>query len=158
MNSNDGVILEDRVQEILESLQQYAPAFVHRYTDTKAARNFVRPAPADFLFACPSGAYSIECKSSVEATLAKAWKDDERHRVQIAKHRYWIRAGQESLFFFWHVGSSIINAHPGQYVIEAVLAGGRAGALLWKAMPQADLPFYNGLPQWADFFRLDLAP
>ena len=156
MSPNDGTILQDRVQEILEHLQRYAPAFAHRYTDTKAARNFVRPQPADFLFACPLGVYSIECKSSVEPTLAKAWKNDERHRVQIAKHRLWMRAGQKSLFFFWHVGSAVIDVHPGERVVEAVLAGD-SRQILWRAMPNITLPFYGGLDIWAEFFHLDLA-
>jgi hypothetical protein len=150
---NDGTEFEDHVATRLLAWQTHAPAFFHRYTDTKASRNFVQPAPADFLFALEgAGVFNIECKSSLQKSLAKAWKDDPHHRVQIAKHRMWLRAGQKSLFLFWQIGSNKVQVHKGDKVVEATLAGDRS-SYLWD--PFMTVPWISNFREWEDVWYAD---
>lgn len=92
-------------------------AFVHRLTDTRAARNFVAAQPSDYLVTVNGETFYAEVKSTQDV---KAFHFSNIRKQQMAKSRMIAKAG--GLYFFFikseHLGqwycipAQIVHNHP----------------------------------------------
>ena len=121
--SNDGTLLQDKTQEVLDERKQRLPEYYTRYPDSKAARRLIHNAPGDFIWNTKAKAVLLECKSTVKSasllSLAKA------EPAQIGYHKLWLRSGLPSLYLYADYSKGVLEAYCGKQVVEAVASGSR---------------------------------
>jgi hypothetical protein len=92
-DKNDGTSFQNRFKAAVESLAATEPVYFHRFTDTKAARNYVKAQPGDCMVVARGLAHLFELKSTdVGASLAKFLSSKEG-KHEVAEARKWERAG-----------------------------------------------------------------
>ena len=124
LNSNNGEILQDKLQRTLSQFTSKNKGFDYRFYDTKTARSgFVPAQPGDFMLLIPNNAVLIECKSTKVGTklLTMAHKGNVG-KLQIAKHRMWHRAGHPSLYLHLDLKTDAIEWHSGKNVVNKIYA------------------------------------
>jgi penicillin-binding protein-related factor A (putative recombinase) len=95
---NDGTGFQQRFQDCLVQLQEQEQLYWHRFTDTKAARNFVRAQPGDYMAVASGKAYLFELKSTSSGTTLSKFLSSKEGRHQLAEARKWNRAGGSAWF------------------------------------------------------------
>ena len=111
-----GAWFEDELKKLFKDLQGHMPCMWHRFTDSKAAGNYVRAQPGDFLLASPTGVYLLEAKASGRYKTLVSGLSNLMKKEQAVPLRLWNRAKQRGFVFFINVPSGAVEIWDGYYV------------------------------------------
>ena len=101
MRNDVGYELEGKVRTALDCLRMRTGLFYYRFTDTKAAGNFVPGTPSDFIISYEEGTpLLLECKASEKhASLVECLGMIDAD--QLAYHKWWMRSMNGAWFLFY---------------------------------------------------------
>ena len=123
---NRGTHFQDVFQEALKEMAVHLPCLWHRLADTKAARNYVREQPGDFMLLA-GVAHLFELKSSDSGRTLKQMLNTQGGRRQVAQARKWLRAGGMAWFLYLNEQTGMVQAWPAALVIT-----GEFGGVPWR--------------------------
>ena len=116
-------LFESRIGYILDDLASVEPMFVHRFTDSRAARNFVKKQPADYMVAFRGTTFLLEVKTSTEDVSLANNLSGLMGKDQAANHRLWSRSMQGSVIAFRSKATGRCELWDGVYVAECRAKG-----------------------------------
>ena len=95
---NDGTSFQDKFRAAVESLAVTERVYFHRFTDTRAARNFVKAQPGDCMVVADGLAHLFELKSTDVGTALAKFLSSKEGKHEVAEARKWERAGGRAWF------------------------------------------------------------
>jgi hypothetical protein len=95
---NDGTSFQDKFRKAVEALAVTERVYFHRFTDTKAARNFVKAQPGDCMVVADGMAHLFELKSTDVGTTLTKFLSSKEGKHEAAEARKWERAGGKAWF------------------------------------------------------------
>ena len=110
----DWEIAEKEFEQFFSKLGK--EAFVHRLTDTRAARNFVAAQPSDYLVVSQGDTFFCEVKTSKSST---SFSHHNIQPKQLASARRVIKAGGSYLFFIKSLALGKWFILPAQVILNA---------------------------------------
>lgn len=130
--SNDdgrvGYEFEAELKRVFEKIKKRHKFDYHRYLDSKAAGRLVSPQPGDFQICyldtdSVNHVIIVEAKGSEEKESLRECASSHIRPQQIGKHKSWMRAGGQAMFWFYCESDGIVEFWNSQYVCQQRSAG-----------------------------------
>lgn len=119
VTKNDGTALQDAIQSVLKDRMSLTPGFMHRFSDSKAARNLTTNQPSDLLWLEPGlPAILIECKSTDTGEPLKDLLKTSTSKQQLGKARLWLRARGLSCYVWADLTMLEIKIYDGRSLVR----------------------------------------
>jgi hypothetical protein len=115
---NDGSEFQKAFQEVAEALQKNSRCLWHRFTDSKAARGYVKEQPGDFMLLAGGTAHLFELKSTEAGEPLKDMLKTKEGKRQVAQARKWERAGGGAWFLWADLRTREVQVHALRHVLN----------------------------------------
>lgn len=125
MTSSIGAWFEAKTYAALSEIQATCPAMVHRFPDTKSARNLIPAQPGDHLLLIHGMAILIEEKCSETHDNFRSGFSSLWPKKQVAMHRKWHRSDCPSWLLFCDYCTDNIEVWAGDLIAKARAEGKR---------------------------------